>query len=282
MLLPSALSLPCDAQTHATASSKPMRSRLSASTAYQPVHHAPSAATSLLASCRALQAILGSAPMVTPIPHKSAHLQPPSQPKREDHASRQSALRNEWQSSLSFSHGNSDSFNKAKNPPVRGRNKRRRGEYQEPDEDQDMLDTAIDDKENFECIYVTPKRHRKAPLNMPLGLSADDFNALEDPETHNERHLVVSLPELAHTESSSFSSSDDDTTDWTPNDDRLLVETVLEKLKLTKREWNDCARRLGKDKDSLGRRWKMLVVEGNVGLRRGGRVRRTDLDIGSW
>jgi predicted transcriptional regulator len=70
--------------------------------------------------------------------------------------------------------------------------------------------------------------------------------------------------------------------DWTIDDDRVLVETVLAKLQLSKRTWNDCARRLGKDKDSLGRRWRLLVDEGNVGLKRGGRIRRTDLEIDSW
>jgi hypothetical protein len=74
---------------------------------------------------------------------------------------------------------------------------------------------------------------------------------------------------------------------WTIDDDRVLVETVLEKLQLSKRAWNDCARKLGKDKDSLGRRWRLLVDEGEVGLkkvgiRRGGRERRTGLDVGSW
>jgi len=70
---------------------------------------------------------------------------------------------------------------------------------------------------------------------------------------------------------------------WSENDDRLLVETVLSKLNLSSSEWNDCAVRLGKDKDSLGRRWKLLLGEGNVGLRRGSRRQeRVDLDIPSW
>lgn len=138
---------------------------------------------------------------------------------------------------------------------------------------------------------------------MPLGLSAADFDALDDsdmeiPNQHLARNTQVTLPPPPYVSHSNHDNKNTTTRrsstsphvnltapepkDWTPDDDRLLVSTVLEKLKLSKREWNDCARRLGKDQDSLGRRWKMLVVEGNVGLRRGGRVRRTDLDIGSW
>jgi hypothetical protein len=41
---------------------------------------------------------------------------------------------------------------------------------------------------------------------------------------------------------------------------------VLEKLKLTKSDWQDCARSLGKDRGSVGRRWKSLMVNGEVGL----------------
>lgn len=71
---------------------------------------------------------------------------------------------------------------------------------------------------------------------------------------------------------------------WTLDDDRILVEAVLEKLQLSKRAWNDCARRLGKDKDSIGRRWKLLVDEGEVGLRirRGSAVRRVPVDVPGW
>ena len=142
----------------------------------------------------------------------------------------------------------------------------------------------LEEKENFERIYVTPKRHRKAPLSMPLGLSAEDFNTLEDlSEARDEQiSLPPPGPQVGDSNNSNEPRSRDEFENWTVADDRLLVETVLEKLKLSKREWNDCARRLGKDMDTLGKRWKMLVVEGNVGLRRGGRLRRTDLDIESW
>jgi hypothetical protein len=140
-----------------------------------------------------------------------------------------------------------------------------------------------EEKENFERVYVTPKRHRKAPLQMPLGLSAEDFNALDEAGVEPDEQVSLPPPGPQAGESANHDSSAvDEVGNWTAADDRLLVETVLEKLKLSKREWNDCARRLGKDKDTLGKRWKMLVVEGNVGLRRGGRVRRTDLDIESW
>ncbi len=75
----------------------------------------------------------------------------------------------------------------------------------------------------------------------------------------------------------------DDGGDWTAEDDRALVDLVLEKLNLTKKEWDECAIRLGKDGDgaSLGKRWADLVGSGRVGLRRGRRVVRGRID-GSW
>jgi hypothetical protein len=44
---------------------------------------------------------------------------------------------------------------------------------------------------------------------------------------------------------------------------------VLEKFRLTKRDWEECARRIGKDDTSVGKRWQALLGEGNIGLRRG-------------
>jgi hypothetical protein len=67
--------------------------------------------------------------------------------------------------------------------------------------------------------------------------------------------------------------------EWSHEDDRLLVELVLEKLKLTKSDWQDCARSLGKDRSSVGRRWKSLMGAGEVGLK--SRPRRARIH-GTW
>ena len=115
----------------------------------------------------------------------------------------------------------------------------------------------------------TPKRQRRVPLLMPLGLSAEDFEGLDAtprtlPETpHGETDEEVDMPAEAD-------DADEATQgDWTGVDDRVLVSTVLDKLSLSKRDWNDCARRMGKEGDSLGKRWKVLLGDGDVGLRRG-------------
>jgi len=59
--------------------------------------------------------------------------------------------------------------------------------------------------------------------------------------------------------------------EWSTEEDRILVELVLEKLKLSKEEWQDCARSLGKDRGSVGKRWKSLMGAGEVGLKRNNR-----------
>jgi hypothetical protein len=140
---------------------------------------------------------------------------------------------------------------------------------------------------------------------MPLGLSAADFQSLESPILDGAGHDHdqegdITMPELTHdylSESdddvdSGYGASSDpsplldpvDDPSWSLDDDRVLVEAVLEKLQLSKRAWNDCARRLGRDKDSIGRRWKLLLDEGEVGLkiRRGGAVRRAAMDVPGW
>lgn len=76
---------------------------------------------------------------------------------------------------------------------------------------------------------------------------------------------------------------------WTDADDRALVELVVEKLRLKKREWEECARVLGADGygASLGRRWRELVRDGCVGLKYryssgAGRSRRGDVRGVRW
>lgn len=121
---------------------------------------------------------------------------------------------------------------------------------------------------------------------MPMGLSAEDFDALETPVEEEALEIdipIISPNDIVSDQDSAYGSSPSlEEPGWTIEDDQVLVETVLEKLRLSKRDWNDCARKIGKDKDSLGRRWSLLVSEGNVGLRRGGRMSRPNLDIASW
>ncbi len=137
----------------------------------------------------------------------------------------------------------------------RGVNKRRR------DVDDDGRATV--GQEDVDLKFSTPKRQRLAPPTLPLGVKRADFEGLESPKART--------------------SADDETLEvdgkeWSAEEDRVLVELVLEKLKLTKSDWNECARRLGKDSGSIGKRWKELVGEGNVGLRRGRRSSRPRID----
>jgi hypothetical protein len=103
----------------------------------------------------------------------------------------------------------------------------------------------------------TPKRARIAPERLPLGLERSDFHDIhhgpEDEGTQDPKGTDVEV--------------ETDGQEWSVEDDRILVELVLEKLKLSKSEWQDCARNLGKDRHSVNRRWKSLIMKGEVGLK---------------
>lgn len=171
-------------------------------------------------------------------------------------------------------------------PAPRGSNKRRRDTFDEEIDQRQLRDNIR--LEEHSNLYATPKRRRIIPLEMPPGLLASDFEALADSSLPTIRTPVPVRPaprvELPLNEDvPSAPQLPCAVSGWTENDDRLLVETVLSKLKLSTQEWNDCAQRLGKDKDSLDHRWRLLLGEGNIGLRRGvGRMGRADLDIKSW
>lgn len=130
-----------------------------------------------------------------------------------------------------------------------------------------------------ECLPSTPKRRRFAPEILPLGLERSDFHALHLQNVTSSQENV-----LQNAESSSSSSNaaqvGREGAEWSEEEDRLLVELVLEKLKLTKSDWQDCARSLGKDRGSVGKRWKSLMGNGDVGLR--SRSHRRAKIHGTW
>ncbi|KAF7513284.1 hypothetical protein GJ744_009705 [Endocarpon pusillum] len=122
--------------------------------------------------------------------------------------------------------------------------------------------------------FSTPKRPRRIPLLMPLGLSASDFEGLDPtPKAHSKpcvvEHNIQLLPTITGTAPHAASVTDDE---WSTADDHLLVSTVLDKLNLSHKMWNECGRRnIATDGDSLGKRWRVLVRDRGceAGLRRG-------------
>jgi len=167
-------------------------------------------------------------------------------------------------------------------PATRGVNKRRRALDDDMGRDDDVeaeSDTEFAHTQDRELVAEeeelpprpqTPKRARVAPEALPLGLERSDFHEL---------HLDgVFKDEKTGVEGSDVVVEADGET-WSTEEDRILVELVLEKLKLSKSEWQDCARNLGKDRSSVGRRWKSLMVNGDIGIKRSSR--RSKLH-GTW
>jgi len=161
--------------------------------------------------------------------------------------------------------------------PPRGLNKRPRA----PDDDagdhgsggdmdfehdkENSYDRSAEGKpESAPPMPSTPKRARIAPETLPLGLERADYHGLlhsnADPDTEATDGTDTVL--------------EADGEPWSTEEDRILVELVLEKLKLTKSDWQDCARSLGKGRSSVGRRWKSLMACGDVGIKRSSRRSR--------
>ena len=122
-------------------------------------------------------------------------------------------------------------------------------------------DSEQEEEEEMECLPSTPKRRRFAPEILPLGLERSDFHTL------HLQNVTASQENVLQSVEGSGEARGEREGEWTTEEDRLLVELVLEKLKLTKSDWQDCARSLGKDRGSVGKRWKSLMGNGDVGLK---------------
>lgn len=258
MLLPSALA--CDP---AQPSARPR---------FQPTHFVsppasptmlsppPSSIGNIMVACRSLQSLMATPPASASLPAPSlASL--PTPPMA--HAPTPSKLRLRTPRSCgSPYHGLLARRRIAKRAASSGPGKRRRADEAEPaDHDHDDVDGDLDaspshSSDDAPAPPSTPKRARIAPEHLPLGLARSDFHNI---------HLL----------NNSAGAQDDDDDDgdnkdgvgWSAEDDRILVELVLDKLRLSKLEWQDCARSLGKDRRSVGRRWKSLMAKGDVGLK---------------
>ncbi|KAH6649969.1 hypothetical protein F5144DRAFT_554849 [Chaetomium tenue] len=312
MLMPSAL--PCDS------SQTPPLTRLQAALFTSPPASPPqvspqTAIGNIFSTCRSLQSLLTNpaTPSIAqePItPPASSHAQLPTPPLAHAPPPLKLRLRSRKTDSAAPTgdHGLTRKRIVKRTASVaqqaaapRGPNKRRRaaddelGRYNEDDSDmehggqeysQEQQEQPQEDDQPEESPPHTPKRARIAPEVIPLGLERADYHSL-----HSSFSSIFSGDgdtSTGHTSPDTETSSrrgmdvvlETDGSAWSTEEDRMLVELVLEKLKLTKSDWQDCARSLGKDRATVGRRWKSLMLNGDVGLKRGA-LRRGRIH-GTW
>lgn len=262
MLLPSAVS--CDSVMAQPKPQRYSRPKLPSFESYDPRQRSQSPVVGLIASCRALQNMLG-----------------------ERFSSPSPALETTIRARHVGSPFGTRMPSPVCQPAPRGVNKRRRDQLED---EENIIPPHNKLRDEHNDLYSTPKRRRTVPFDLPQGLMASDFEALAETSSSQQetsrrrrRPRALEMPRMEEAHSPTLPVSQHTHNAWTETDDRLLVETVLSKLNLSSREWNDCPMQLGKDKDSLGRRWRLLLGEGNVCLRRGsGRMERVDLDTQSW
>lgn len=120
----------------------------------------------------------------------------------------------------------------------------------------------------------TPKRQRLCPPTLPLGLERADFDALQEqaaaiPIPPTPKAFLRRRRQLNARSNEFKTATEAKGEDWRSSDDSALVTLILHKLRLRQSEWDECALRLGEGKDSIGERFKVLLGNDKMGLRRG-------------
>jgi hypothetical protein len=269
MLLPSAF--PCDP-------SQPVMPRLQSALFASPPASPPALSSShnafgnIASTCHSLQSLITDPNTVEDLP---SFVQLPTPPMA--HAPSPMKLRLRSRAPIADSADEQRAYRRriARCVPPRGVNKRRRG----PDDNSDNLDEDVDSdldlagqsdaeeqqiQERQPTAPSTPKRARIAPEKLPLGLERADFH---DIHLRQSTEAPQSQSRATGADMSADVDVEADGEEWSAEDDRILVELVLDKLKLSKSEWQDFARSLGKDRHSVGRRWKSLMAHGDVGVK---------------
>ncbi|KUI60008.1 hypothetical protein VP1G_07238 [Cytospora mali] len=296
MLLPSALS--CD-----TSQPPRLQSALFISPPASPPQQQLSTQTAignLINSCRNLHSLIGSPMPSEPIPGVNTQLPSPPLENMPSPFSRPRLRRRKAEPApLSLSQAEPPRYRIKKRTPPRGVNKRRRAVDDDMDRNDDLLD-AQRQKENINIfennssgkkddgVFIfrgctdaapqaapsTPKRRRIAPPDVPRGLTKEDFHKLGTLDTTEEE-----IAEGTNVETGKQGDK------WSTEDDQLLVEVVLEKVKnmdLSNEVWDDCVRNLpGRDHSSVSSRWENLLKTDRIGLQNKGKSGRAKLH-GTW
>ncbi|RAH83300.1 hypothetical protein BO86DRAFT_55950 [Aspergillus japonicus CBS 114.51] len=261
----------------------------------------------LLGTCRALQSLLHGSPAPPSRGAKSERLQSPVQIRSRKPSSRQHQRETQ--------HTQVPASRITPQSPSSGALKRRRDAFESEAEDDLPAVTTPARKTDFETAstdeqsirsqrFATPKRQRHLPYDLPLGLSHSDFYSLHSPPVSqspaspaHQQHPAplatnprasaratahpfnpdTALPSIEESEPApSTSSPYSPDLSWAEEDDQRFIGLVLEKFQLSQRNWNECAEKLGKDQACVERRWRSLLNNGHIALRRAGdrKVRR--------
>ena len=158
--------------------------------------------------------------------------------------------------------------------PMR-RNKRRRA-IDGSDDDGGFYHIRLQSPKRQRCSLVGSTRKQSSQAESSTMIQHSRFNRRYR-QFNNPCAAVASLPHLPNT--FSFASSeqptlpqsleieaspteqraDSYTRDWSNAEDRLLVELVLQKMRLSQRDWAECAKSLGRDPRTVGNRWEMIM-----------------------
>lgn len=311
MLLPSALS--CDTSQQ----SPRLQSALFISPPASPPQllSTQSAIGNLINSCRNLHSLIGPlAPNEPAAPGLNTQLPSPPLANMPSPFSRPRLRRRKAETAMSLPSQQVEPprYRIKKRTPPRGLNKRRRavdddmdrndsyddvsGAMNQQKENINIFENGSDDKKvndhNNNGVFVfkgyteessqaaaaapsTPKRRRIAPPDVPRGLTREDFHKLGTTDATEEE----AIEEGTNVEVGKHGDK------WSTEDDQLLVEVVLEKVKnmdLSTEVWDDCVRNLpGRDHNSVSSRWESLLKNDKVGLQNRGRSSRGKLH-GTW
>ncbi|CAI7589807.1 unnamed protein product [Penicillium bialowiezense] len=245
MLLPSAL--PCDVRR----SSRFTPTRLFAT---PPPSDTGFPGNGLRGTCRALQSLLNGSP--SPPSRKTKRLQSPLPitPRRSPRS--QKAARPVSPRQTPPPRAAALTPPPPPSAPSRGANKRFR----------DVEDEC--DAQLSRNLFSTPKRRRHIPSELPRGLAPTDFYALHSPPVTQSppspaRRMAFDfgpaidpdapLPSIEVTEELPVPGT------WSTEEDQHLIKLVLDKIKLSQRDWDECARQMGRA--GAGDRWQSLVAQ---------------------
>ncbi|KAL7267253.1 hypothetical protein RUND412_010169 [Rhizina undulata] len=114
---------------------------------------------------------------------------------------------------------------------------------------------------------VTPIRKNKRRRAIAFPDSSESEAEVErDPFTTPKPKRRMMVPPSPPNRNIVTKREEDD--EWTAAEDQALVELVLQKLKLSWGDWEECAQSLGRrDARSVGRRWEGLISESEVVLK---------------